>query len=763
MKSLPALIGSWIMAAFCLGNQLQAGDSGSQEKYEKEILPIFQRYCYDCHGDGVKKGELELDRFSDIPSMIANRDAWKHIRDHIAFRLMPPPKEESPSDAERKKLLSWIDDTIFAVDPNNPDPGRVVLRRLNRTEYQNTIQDLLGVSINAAEILPPDDTGYGFDTIADVLTISPAHMDRYLKAARVSLELAMQAKRDPIPFRKIPGTELLGDGVITDEGHLLFKNGQAYGKFKIPGPGTYQIKVNASSDWKGKEPPKCNIALDGNILGNWEVTGAGEQAQLLSRDIHCAKDATIQVGAFFINDFWEPDHPDASMRDRNLTVKEISVRGPLESYPEPQVNSHHLLYGKRNDGQSDEDYMKQVLGKFLPKAFRRPVSGEEVDRYLVFLKHARENREDVNAAIQQALQAMLVSPAFLFREEPIIHADQNGRKLISEHALASRLSYFLWSTMPDDRLRELADAGELRKNLSPEIQRMIASEKSEALVKNFTGQWLQLRDVISAYPGPQTFPDFNHRLVYDMKNESEMLVSHIIRNNLPVVELLDADYTFINEKLAKHYGISNIQGDEFRKVSLIGTPRRGILNQGAFLCLTSYPNRTSPVRRGKYILENILDTPPPPPPPNIPQLTGVSGHGEQISLRAQMEKHRDDPSCSSCHALMDPIGFGLENYDATGAWRDQENGKPIYTEGKFATGESFANAEELVKIIAQNHRAEFHRALASKLLTYSLGRGLDWYDRPTVDQILVKAGGDDIRFNSLIQAIVDSVPFQFRR
>ncbi|NJM38844.1 MAG: DUF1592 domain-containing protein, partial [Akkermansiaceae bacterium] len=411
----------------------------------------------------------------------------------------------------------------------------------------------------------------------------------------------MQAARDPIPFKKILGKDLLGDGYITNDDHLLFRNGQAYGKFNISGPGIYHITVKASNDWRGKEPPKCEVAVDGNIIGSWEVKGAGEQTERFSRDIHCEKDATIQVGAFFTNDLWEPDHPDASMRDRNLTIKEISVRGPLEPLSEKPQNSHHLLYGKRAAGQSDEDFMKQVLGKFLPRAFRRPVSEEEMDRYLIFLKHAQDHKEDVNVAIQQALEAMLVSPAFLFREEPVIDTNPNGKKLISEHALASRLSYFLWSTMPDDRLIELANAGELRKNLSSEVLRMIASEKSEALVKNFTGQWLQLRDVVSVSPGITTFPKFNGRLVYDMKNESEMLVSHIIKNDLPATELLEADYTFINGKLAAHYGIPNVEGDEFRKVSLVGTPRRGILNQGAFLCLTSYPNRTSPVRRGKYI------------------------------------------------------------------------------------------------------------------------------------------------------------------
>jgi Protein of unknown function (DUF1592)/Protein of unknown function (DUF1588)/Protein of unknown function (DUF1587)/Protein of unknown function (DUF1595)/Protein of unknown function (DUF1585)/Ca-dependent carbohydrate-binding module xylan-binding/Planctomycete cytochrome C len=762
-KFLATILSGWITLSGCLADEVVATQPELESIYQQEILPIFEKHCYDCHGDGSKKGELSLDPFGDIPSMIANREVWNNIRNHISFRLMPPPDEVSPSPAEREKLLNWIDHAIFSVDPNNPDPGSVTLRRLNRVEYQNTIRDLLGVTVNVAEILPQDDTGYGFDNIGDVLTLSPVHLERYLKAAKAALSTVTYPGPMTIPLTSINGVNLKGDGSISDEGHFLAGNGQAFSEFRFPRSGRYRIEVTASSDWPTDERPKCDIVVDGHVLATWDVEKLGKKTKIITPEISCKNEASLRVAAFFTNDLWQPKHEDSKQRDRNLFIHQITVEGPLDGPLPDKPITHRQIYGERLVGQSDADYMKEVLTRFAKKAFRRPVTAEEIERYLVFMKNAQQLGEGVEHAIQYALEAMLVSPAFLFREESVIVEKKTGRKLVSEHALASRLSYFLWSTMPDDSLFARANAGELRKNLAAEVGRMVASDRSSALVKNFAGQWLQLRDVEGLYRDTDDFPNFNSRLTKNMRTETEMLISHVIKDNLPVSNLLDADYTFINQRLAAHYGIPNVQGDMFRRVSLIGTPRRGILNHGSFLSLSSYPNRTSPVLRGKYILENILDTPPPPPPPNIPQLTGADGHGEETSLRQQMEKHRDDPECSSCHALMDPIGFGLENYDATGAWRDRENGRTISAAGTLVTGQSFTTAEQLRDTIARDHRAEFHRALASKLLTYALGRGLDWYDRPTVDQIVLKAGGDEIRFTSLVQAIVDSVAFQYRR
>jgi hypothetical protein len=422
------------------------------------------------------------------------------------------------------------------------------------------------------------------------------------------------------------------------------------------------------------------------------------------------------------------------------------------------------IYGKRDVADSDDTYALKVLNGFARRAFRRPGGDGEVKRYLQLVALAKQQGEGVEDGIRLALEAMLVSPAFLYREEPQPEPD-DAKKIhqIDEHALATRLSYFFWSTMPDKRLMELASRGELRKNLDAEIDRMIRDDRSREFVSNFTGQWLRLRDVPAALPSQRAFPDFDGKLRNAMRRETEMFFGYIIREDLPMTTLLDADFTFLNEDLAKHYGIQDVKGDEFRKVTLTDSHRRGILGQGSFQILTSYPLRTSPVLRGKYVLENLLDSAPPPPPPNVPQLEPPSHSGDQRSLREQLEKHRADPACASCHALMDPIGFGLENFDASGAWRDKENGKDIDTSGELMDGRKIRGVDDLRKALVEDHHAEFHRTVASKLLTYALGRGLDWYDKPALDRIVSeteKAGGGS---RAMLRAVIQSAPFQYRR
>lgn len=758
-----AAIRATLGVGLALFGVLRASADDLQTRYHREILPILENYCYDCHGDGLRKGELALDDFEDITSMVAKRDVWKRVRDHIDFRLMPPPKEAAPATEERTKLLKWIDDAIFPVDPNNPDPGHVTLRRLNKVEYQNTVQDLLGVDVDVSEILPQDDTGYGFDNIGDVLTLSPMHLERYLDAAQLALDKAIHLEPMPRAVTTVQGEQLSGDGYSNSGQRVLSNNGEASSDFPISRPGLYRVEITASGQWAANGPPRCDLLINGQPVKSWEVKNPGKSPQVYSHEFTSSDSGSIKLTAAFQNDIWDPQNPDPAQRDRNLSLHQISLIGPLDGPPPDKPGSHKSIYGKRAPGQSDANYMNAVLRNFAKRALRRPPTDEEIQRYQIFLTQSQSIGESVEYAIRQALGAMLVSPGFLFREEPVAPGQAGGKQLISEHALASRLSYFLWSSMPDETLFALADAGKLRANLPAELTRMIASKKSEAFIENFVGQWLQLRDMTSITPNPKVFPTYNGKIAKAMRIETEMLVSHILKNDLPVITLLDADFTFINERLAKYYGIPGVEGSDFRRVSLQGTPRRGLLGQGSFLTLTSYPNRTSPVLRGKYILENILDTPPPPPPPNVPQLTENHKRDDLPSLREQMERHRDDPACSSCHALMDPIGFALEHFDATGAWRDQDRGRPIVTEGTLVTGQSFADAEGLRQIIVRNHRAEFHRALATKLLTYALGRGLDWYDRPSVDAIVARAGANDARLTSLLLAVVESVPFQYRR
>lgn len=765
-SSIPAILGlalaPWWPELAC-ASEAGAADRAAAERYRKDIVPLLETYCYDCHGDGAKKGELSLDSFSTLEAMRHNRGTWKRIRDHIGYGLMPPPDEDQPGAAEKRQLLSWIDDAVFPVDPANPDPGRIALRRLNREEYRNTIRDLLGVDLAVESILPVDDSGYGFDNIGDVLTLSPVHIERYLSAARKALDKAVHPDPMPHPARAIAGSDLEGPGVRSEEGHYLITAGEALAVPEIA-PGRYRLRITAGGTLGGQVAPKMELRLDGILLKTWDVSEPQGTPGTYVQEIRIDQPGKHRIGLAFPNDFYDLNQPDPWQRDRNLMVNRIEIEGPLDGPPRPKPETHRRIYGEHRSGVSDRDYALEVLTRFGRRAFRRPPRPGEIERYLKLLEVAKGQGQDVEHGIRLALEAMLVSPSFLFREEPAQEGtDKPGIVALNEHALASRLSYFLWSSLPDRRLSGLADEGRLRENLDAEIARMIASEKSRRFISNFGGQWLQLRNLASANPDQKRFPSFTGSLADDMRRETELLLTDILQRDLPATTLLDADYTFLNERLARHYGIEGVTGTDFRRVSLPDGPRRGIFGHGSVLTVTSYPTRTSPVLRGKYVLENLLDITPPPPPPNIPQLEPPGGHGRNTSLREQMERHREDPACSSCHALMDPIGFGLEQFDAIGAFRETEHGKPVDSSGKLVDGGTFTGAAELRGLLVRDHRAEFHRALATKLLTYALGRGVEWYDRPAVDAIVARADSDNGRLQSFIRAVVTSVPFQYRR
>ncbi len=752
------LTAAWLAS----GSLFAMEDAGLASKYEKEILPIFENYCYDCHGDGLKKGKLALDDYESIPQMIVDRERWQKIRDYIDFRLMPPPDEFAPKEDERAKLVKWIDDAVFPVDPENPDPGEIPLRRLNRTEYQNTIRDLLGVEIDVAEILPPDDSGYGFDNIGDVLTISPVHMERYLDAARIALENALDFSPPRYPEQLIRGDTFNGPGSAMEDGRYLGVTGEDRAIVNFENTGTYRVRLTAGSTLCGDEFPQLEVKLDRKSLKVFEIPNPMDSPQEYSVEVKIERAGKHEFVLAFLNNLKDPKAPDG-MRDRNILVAKILIEGPAEGPPFAQSQTHLALVPARESQEADEAYFDRIMGGFLNRAFRRQVAEDEIHRYRHFLTVARERNESFDSAIQQALTAALVSPSFLFREEPSIAAAGEGKSRISEQALASRLSYFLWSSMPDQQLRELADSNRLRENLQSEIERMIASPKSQALIDNFVGQWLQLRDMSRIVPRRGNYDGIDRRLPGDMRTETEMLVKYIIRENLPIDTLLSADFTFLNERLARHYGIDGVKGEDFRKVSIADTPRRGLLGQGSFLTLTSHQTRTSPVLRGKYVLENILNTPPPPAPPNIPALEDSRKHGRSETMRKELERHREDPACSSCHALMDPIGFGLENYDIVGRWREKDNGALIDASSTLVTGQKFANAEEMRDIFIKEYKDEFQRAFAVKLLTYAMGRGVEYYDRPAIDGIVLKGDAQDGRFRSWVDSVIESVPFQFRR
>jgi len=753
---IAALTGLLVLAPATTGADLAA-------QWSAEIEPILEEYCFDCHGDGIKKGGLAINRYPTIDSMQADRPTWLKLRNYLTHTLMPPADEAQPSGDKRAKLLNWIDAAVFPVDPDHPDPGHVVLRRLNRTEYQNTLRDLLDEDLQVAELLPPDDSGHGFDNIGGVLTVSPAHLDRYLEVARIALDQVIQPGPAPLPEQKFPGSKLAGPGRKDGGSHYLFTSGTAATKSKIATKGPYRIVISASGTPGGDEDPRMELLIDGKRLHAWPVkAGLGEEADhqfelTLPAGSH-------QFGIAFTNDYYNPKERDPKRRDRNLSIESLRIIGPLDGPSLPKNAGHRRIFGDQEPGGDTRAYARIVLDRFARRAFRRPPEKGEIDRYLTLVEQVAAAGEDIDTAIRLALEAMLVSPSFLFREEPPAGSGKEGDKqLISEYAIASRLSYFLWSSMPDDHLFDLAGKGQLRANLDREIDRMLDSPRSRALTENFLGQWLQLRDLPTMAPDRKTFPKFSRRLPQSMRRETELLFEHMLKENLPLRTLLDADFSFLDENLASHYGVKGVKGDKFRKVPLAGAPRRGLLGHGSFLLISSYPTRTSPVLRGKYVLENLLDTAPPPPPPDIPEFEPTKGDSSKLSLRQQFEQHRADPSCAACHALLDPIGFGLQNYDAVGRWRDRENKLPIDAAGTLSTGEKFVGPEQLRNILSGSRLGDFHRSVASKLLTYALGRGTEWFDKPAIDRIVSETETNDGRIRATIRSVIHSVPFQYRR
>lgn len=755
------------MIAVLFGPRVSEGSEDNLKRvYEDEVLPILINYCYDCHGDGIAEGHLALDDFETIEEMVADREQWQKIRDHIDFRLMPPPGEFAPEAEERAALVRWIDDAVFAVDPDRPDPGHVTLRRLNRTEYQNTLEDLLGVEVGVKELLPVDDSSHGFDNIGNMLTLSPLHMERYLEAAEVALDAAVDLGPPRFAEKRLAGKMFRGMGNQYGESFILTTNGEASIEQPIEKTGRYLMRVSAEGQQAGEEPVKMSLKVGDDEIGLWEV--AGSVGHVFEAEVQLDTVGPVRLGVSFLNDYYSED-AERGVRDRNLILHEVVLKGPVDGPPMEKPASHTAIYGKNPAGLTDDEYFTAVIERFATRAFRRPLLEGEAARYLYFLEGARRDGKSVEEAIRQALAAVLVSPNFLFREEVLDSGDGGGgagfeKVRIGEHTLASRLSYFLWSSMPDDRLRELADRGELRANLRNEIGRMLKSEKAQSLTENFAGQWLQLRDMDSVAPNGDVYGQLAPELWEDMRQETEMLFGEIVKENLPVHNLMSARYTFLNKRLAEHYGIEGEFTDEFRKVDLSGTNRQGILGHGSFLTLSSHSRRTSPVLRGKYVLENLLDTPPPPAPPNVPALSADRPKSDEVlTLRQEFEMHREKPACASCHALMDPIGFGLENFDGVGRWREEDRGMPLDTADQMITGQKFANGAEMREILIHDFKDEFDRAVAVKLLTYGLGRSVEYYDRTAIEEIMLKVQKEDGRFHAYIHAIAESVPFQFRR
>jgi hypothetical protein len=672
------------------------------------------------------------------------------------------------SDDDRHYLTSWILSTLEDIECGlAPNPGQVTLRRLNAVEYRNTVRDLLLVDYEPAANFPADDVGYGFDNIGDVLTLPPLLMEKYLVAAE---EISRRAIVTPPPDKQheriVTGEQLERTGGSPSGGSLvLASNADASFQEQLPWAGTYQLIITASGDQGGDEPCKMAVLVDDELVRTLPIRNTPDDPRDVTLPLKL-KAGSRKVVLRFTNDFYIAASGDKPAVDRNLHVHSVRLVGIKPSQKKIDLSqapaSHQAIFfvQPKTDAERPEA-TKAILARLSSRAFRRPVSPQELAGLTELALSLQADGESFESSIQVAVQAILISPKFLFRVEPPRDgAPAEQLRDLDDFELATRLSYFLWSSMPDDELLKLAWNKQLRQpaQLRAQIKRMIDDPKSNALVENFAGQWLTLRKLDNFQPDPTLFPQWNDSIKALAKRETLTFFAGVMRDDLNVVNLLDADFTYLNQELADYYGVRNVRGDNFRKVSLADTERAGLLTHASILAVTSNPTRTSPVKRGKWILDNLLATPPPPAPPGVPelkdkgQLTGT--------LRQRMEQHRVDPACAGCHKLMDPLGFALESYDAVGKFRELDEGVAIDASGILPDGSVVNGAHELRAALLKGSQEQFVRCLTEKMLTYALGRGLEYYDKCAVDKILAEMHKRDAKFSTLLEQIVLSDPFQ---
>lgn len=788
------------------------------EKFRRHVEPVLDKYCMKCHSSDEAKGKIDFDR----ADLIENRDLWQKALQMLRAGLMPPQNNPRPTAEQIASLADWVKGTAFKIDPKNPDPGRVTVRRLNRVEYRNTVRDLLGVDFNADAAFPPDDTGYGFDNISDVLTLSPLHMEKFIAAARSIVGQALPSAALVPAETRIPGRDFGASDANPKNNFLAlsyYKAATATHTHKVPVAGRYHLVVDLSANETfvdGQfDANKCRLIFkaDDKVLLDQSYTRQGGKTYRYEYEVEWT------AGDHALSFELAPLTKERQVRSLTLRILAATVRGPMakEHWVRPANHAKFFPGAIPDDSTKRNEYTRALLKSFATKAYRRPVDDATLDKLARLVReHAVGNTYE--AGVAQAMTVILASPRFLFREEGIISGKAGIHPLVDEYALASRLSYFLWSSMPDEELFRLAGEGKLRADLPAQINRMLADAKSNEFVRNFVGQWLMVRGVdgiainargvisrdepanpeadkrrerfreLIRKPQESRTSDENKELETlrsafgrngrrfaqfelngdlrrAMKRETEMQFDYILRNDRSLLELLDCDYTFLNEKLAKHYGIPGVTGDQMRLVKLPAvSPRGGVLTQGTVLTVTSNPDRTSPVKRGLFILDNILGTPPPPPPPDIPALEdAVVGGAKPKTLRESLKVHRADALCSSCHNRMDPLGLALENFNALGMYRDKERGQQVDAAGQLITGEPFANVKELKRILATERKSDFYRCLSEKLLVYALGRGLEYYDVQAVDEIVARLEKSGGKPSGLLTGVIESTPFQKRR
>jgi hypothetical protein len=759
-----------------------AAENPAVTRFEETIQPILIDYCYRCHGDGAKKGNVVLDSFASGEALVGNPELWWSVLRNVRAGIMPPAGKPRPSDKEVKLLADWIKRDVFGIDPREPDPGRVTIRRLNRVEYRNTVRDLTGFDFKAEEEFPPDDTGYGFDTIGDVLSVSPLLLEKYMQAAESIVAAAVPTVSRLVSERSYRGNEFRNAAGAGNGDRLTFyKQAKVSRLYSTDHEGDYRFALELAVDGAFTfDPGRCTVVfkLDDRELMRESYGWQDYKSYQYSYKEH------LSAGDHRLSFEIEPvTPPEKQLTPLDFRIVSVKAQGPLDPKYWTRPKNYERFFPKDEPPQADperHEYAREILGRFATKAFRRSVDDRALDRLVAIAEGIyRQPGHRFEQGLARAMVAVLASPRFVFRVE----ANESKAKptttkypYIDEYSLASRLSYFLWSTMPDDELTRLAERGELRKDLARQVKRLREDSRADSLTRNFVGQWLQVRDVegftintravLRQDGGSRQRLDLNTELRRAMSRETEMLFGHIAHEDRSLLELLDSDYTFVNAGLASLYGIKGVTGKEMRKVSLpTDSPRGGVLTHASILLVTSNPTRTSPVKRGQFILDNLLGTPAPPPPPDIPALEESKGDfkGKVPTVRELMALHRAKPLCSSCHARMDPLGLALENFNALGIWREKESGQPIDASGRLLTGESFHDVRDVKRILKDRHSLDFYRCLTEKLLIYALGRGLDYHDVETVDQIVERVDREGGRFSALLMGVIESAPFQKRR
>jgi Protein of unknown function (DUF1592)/Protein of unknown function (DUF1588)/Protein of unknown function (DUF1587)/Protein of unknown function (DUF1585)/Protein of unknown function (DUF1595) len=716
-----------------------------------------------CHSDKLKTGGVSLANAANL-----GPETLERVFHKLRASEMPPVGMPRPDAATYTALTSWLETELDRNALAHPNPGAPAVHRLNRAEYRNAVRDVLVLDLDHSANLPPDDSGYGFDNIGDVLTVSPLHMEKYLGNARRIARLAVGTLKPSSALERFrPPAGTVNDSVdalpLNERGGILIHR-------YFPFDAEYSILVRVRGNpGPGMPPAKLDLRVDGKRVKLYDADIDTEEANQGTRNFELRlpfEAGAHEIGAAFLTENAKleggpPRGPNYNPSTNGLYVDYVAIGGPYDPKGPGDTESRKRIFICKPAAESQEAACaRKILTSLTRQAYRRPVTAVDLDPLMKLFATGRADGSNFEAGIEMGLTAILVSPDFLFRVE-----HSNGH--ITDLELASRLSFFLWSSIPDEELLAVASARKLHDPavLRTQTLRMLRDPKSQALLDNFAGQWLQLRNIAEWHPDPQKYPQFDEALRHAFERESALFFENIVREDRSVLELIDADYTFVNERLARYYGIPGVHGSYFRRVQLTGQnqekQRGGVLTQGGVLMVTSYPTRTSPVLRGKWILENILGAPPPPPPPNVPQLV-ESAAGSAKSLREQLEKHRASAACASCHSRLDPLGFSLENYDGVGRYRADEDGSPIDASGSLSNGTIVAGPAGLKKVILE-HKDEFVEVMAGKLLTYALGRGLEYYDQPALRQIRREMAADNDQFSALILGVVNSVPFQMRR